>query len=71
MHTLVRAFLVVVLAAGAPFGAAQAQYPEKPVRLLIPFPPGGPTDSAVRVFLPALSHPCRSSTKTDRDAAGH
>src|SRR5215813_211819 len=34
---------------------AYAQYPSKPVRLLIPFPPGGPTDSAVRVFLPALS----------------
>ena len=34
---------------------AQAQYPSRPVRLLIPFPPGGPTDSAVRVFLPALS----------------
>ena len=37
-------------------GHAQSQYPSKPVRLLIPFPPGGPTDSAVRVFLPALSH---------------
>jgi tripartite-type tricarboxylate transporter receptor subunit TctC len=35
---------------------AQVQYPSRPVRLLIPFPPGGPTDSAVRVFLPALSH---------------
>jgi len=34
---------------------AQAEYPSRPVRLLIPFPPGGPTDSAVRVFLPALS----------------
>jgi tripartite-type tricarboxylate transporter receptor subunit TctC len=34
---------------------AQAQYPSRPVRLLIPFPPGGPTDTAVRVFLPALS----------------
>src|SRR5215475_353088 len=36
-------------------GHAQTRYPSKPVRLLIPFPPGGPTDSAVRVFLPALS----------------
>src|SRR5437763_10257268 len=34
---------------------AQTLYPNKPLRLLIPFPPGGPTDSAVRVFLPALS----------------
>ena len=36
-------------------GHAQTRYPSKPVRLLIPFPPGGPTDSAVRVFLPVLS----------------
>jgi len=36
-------------------GHAQTQFPSKPVRLLIPFPPGGPTDSAVRVFLPVLS----------------
>ena len=36
-------------------GQAQTRFPSKPVRLLIPFPPGGPTDSAVRVFLPALS----------------
>src|SRR5215813_13638861 len=34
---------------------AQTAYPSKPVRLLIPFPPGGPTDSAVRVFVPALA----------------
>src|SRR5258708_4324386 len=34
---------------------AQTPYPSKPVRLLIPFPPGGPPASAVRVFLPALS----------------
>jgi len=36
-------------------GHAQTHYPSKPARLLIPFPPGGPTDSAVRVFLLALS----------------
>jgi tripartite-type tricarboxylate transporter receptor subunit TctC len=48
--TLACAAMAVVLSAHA-----QAPYPSKPVRLLIPFPPGGPTDSAVRVFLPVLS----------------
>src|ERR1043166_8601527 len=46
---------LVVCAAVAWSGHAQTSYPSKPVRLLIPFPPGGPTDSAVRVFMPALS----------------
>jgi tripartite-type tricarboxylate transporter receptor subunit TctC len=48
--TLACAAMAVVLSAHA-----QAPYPSKPVRLLIPFPPGGPTDSAVRVFLRVLS----------------
>jgi tripartite-type tricarboxylate transporter receptor subunit TctC len=39
----------------APAALAQTPYPTKPIRLLIPFPPGGPTDSAVRVVLPALA----------------
>src|ERR1700741_2669441 len=38
-----------------PSAHAQTSYPSKPGRLLTPFPPGGPTDSAVRVFLPVLS----------------
>src|ERR687888_1161000 len=49
------AVMAVALSGYALSSQAQSQYPSKPVRLLIPFPPGGPTDSAVRVFLPALS----------------
>src|SRR5215468_12727077 len=55
MNKFVSAIAARVVMAVALSGHAYAQYPGKPVRLLIPFPPGGPTDSAVRVFLPALS----------------
>src|SRR4029450_11693709 len=55
MNKIVSAIAVCIVAAMALSGHAQTQYPSKPVRLLIPFPPGGPTDSAVRVFLPAFA----------------
>jgi len=59
MNRTVDAIIGAILACAAMAVAlsahAQAPYPSKPVRLLIPFPPGGPTDSAVRVFLPVLS----------------
>jgi len=55
MNKIIAAMAACAVMAVALSGHAQTQYPSKPVRLLIPFPPGGPTDSAVRVFLPALS----------------
>src|SRR5262245_58321102 len=55
MNRIVSAIAACVAMAVALSAHAQTGYPSKPVRLLIPFPPGGPTDSAVRVFLPALS----------------
>jgi tripartite-type tricarboxylate transporter receptor subunit TctC len=36
-------------------GAAFAQYPDKPIRLIVPFAPGGVTDTSGRVVAEALS----------------
>jgi tripartite-type tricarboxylate transporter receptor subunit TctC len=36
-------------------GSANAQYPSRPVRLFVPNPPGGATDTLARVFAPKLA----------------
>jgi tripartite-type tricarboxylate transporter receptor subunit TctC len=53
MQTLGRAFLVL-LATLAPVGA-HAQYPAKPVRWVVPFPPGGGSDALARIAAPKLA----------------
>ncbi len=37
-----------------PFTHAQS-YPDKPIRMVLPFPPGGGTDGLARVILPKMS----------------
>ena len=51
---LVAVLLAVVVCAGALPAAGQGAYPTRPIEFIVPFPPGGPLDSAVRVLQPAL-----------------
>ena len=46
--------LLATLALGLAAVAAQAAWPEKPVTLLVPFPPGGSTDAIARAVGPKL-----------------
>ena len=52
MATVWRLLLGVSMLAAA---CAHAQYPAKPLRLIVPFPPGGGTDAMARVLAPRLS----------------
>lgn len=45
---------VSIIAAVLP-AVAQAQYPVRPVRLIVPFPPGGGSDTLARIVSPKLS----------------
>jgi tripartite-type tricarboxylate transporter receptor subunit TctC len=50
------ALVAALLMAALPATAAQpAAYPNKPIRLIVPFPPGGGTDLVSRIMQPALT----------------
>ncbi len=48
-HNRLLRCLAIALASVLPF-AAQADYPDKPLRLVVPFPPGGSTEPLARVL---------------------
>ncbi len=59
MHTpLITRFLPVLgaslLALSLPVGAQAQQWPDKPIRMVVPLPPGGPSDIVLRTIAPVM-----------------
>ncbi len=46
--TIRRLWLATALALAMPFAMAQTTWPEKPIRIIVPLPPGGPSDIVLR-----------------------
>jgi tripartite-type tricarboxylate transporter receptor subunit TctC len=53
----VRALLVGVLAVGAWPAAAQSDYPQQPIHLIVPFPPGSTSDISARAVAQRIQGP--------------
>ena len=54
-HSIVAVALGIGLAVAAPLAVAQTQFPVKPVRVVVPYPPGGGNDTLGRIFAQNLS----------------
>ena len=63
--TFRRTLLGLAAAACLPLAAWAQAYPNKPITLLVPFPPGGPTDLVARVLAKKMSEQMGQSIVID------
>ena len=59
--TAVQIMTLCVLVAFSGSAAAQQAYPNKPIRVIVPYPPGGTIDPLARLIVPKLAESWGSS----------
>jgi tripartite-type tricarboxylate transporter receptor subunit TctC len=69
MHRLIALPVLAIVMATAPMLHAQ-QYPSKPIRIIIPFPPGDSLDTMSRLIAPTLLERLGQSIVVDNRAGG-
>jgi len=70
-RTMLHRFAACLALAFALAGTAQAQWPERPIKIVVPFPAGGPTDVVTRVLADKLSQALGQAVVIDnRPGAG-
>lgn len=68
-RTLAASVVAAVMAAAAPLAFGQA-YPSKPVKLIVPFAPGGTTDIVARVISEKINGPLGQTMIVENKAGG-
>lgn len=61
MNLIARLLVVALAATLAPAAVGQESYPTKPIRLIVPFPPGAGTDTIARYIAQKMSEGMKSS----------
>lgn len=71
LHRLATAATLLALAGPCAFAQGPADYPGKPITMVVPFPPGGPTDLVARVLAQKLGEQMGQSILVDNRAGAN
>ena len=63
--------IAAALAIASPVQSAHAQWPNKPIRIIVPFPAGGPTDITARVVGQAIGESLKTPVIIDNKSGAH